>query len=83
MQKNFITLKKEGLGDEFVSEIEDTLKRITLNPKQYPKVKKDIRKALTNRFSYGIFFVFKSYVINVLSVFHTSRDPDIWKRRNK
>jgi len=81
MQKNFITLKKEGLGDEFVSEIEDTLKRIINNPKQYPKVKKDIRKALTNRFSYGIFFVFKNYIINVLSIFHTSRNPDIWKKR--
>ena len=81
--KEYYNSKKEGLGDEFVSEIEDTLKRITLNPKQYPKVKKDIRKALTNRFSYGIFFVFKNYIINVLSVFHTSRDPDIWKRRNK
>ncbi len=81
--KEYYNSKKEGLGDEFVSEIEDTLKRIVLNPKQYPKVKKDIRKALTNKFPYGIFFVFKSYIINVLSVFHTSRNPDIWKRRNK
>ena len=80
--KEFYNSKKEGLGDELVSEIDDKLKRIVNNPKQYPKVKKDIRKALTNRFSYGIYFVFKDYIINVLSIFHTSRNPDIWKRGN-
>ena len=79
--KEFYNSKKEGLGDELVSEIENTLKRIVDNPKQFPKVKKDIIKALTNRFSYGIFFVFKHYIINVLSIFHTSRNPDIWKKR--
>ncbi|MBN1252629.1 MAG: type II toxin-antitoxin system RelE/ParE family toxin, partial [Bacteroidales bacterium] len=74
--KEYYNSKKEDLGDEFVEEVEKTLKRILLNLQQYPKVKKEIRKALTDKFPFIIFFVFKSFIVNVLAVFHTSRKPN-------
>ena len=81
--KEHYNLKQEGLGNELVNEIENTINKIIKNPMQYPKVKKDMRKASINRFPYGIFYVFREKVVNVLSVFHFSRNPSIWKKRFK
>ena len=74
--KSYYNIQREGLENEFIEELEDTLKRIKNNPKQYPKIRKKIRKAIVRRFPYGIFYVF-----NILAIFHFSRNPKIWKSR--
>jgi len=38
--KDYYNSKKEGLGNELIYDVEATLKKILLNPKRYPKVKK-------------------------------------------
>ena len=35
-------LQKEGLGEEFILEVDRTIKRIVQNPKQFGKVRKDV-----------------------------------------
>lgn len=67
--------QKEGLGEEFLSEVKTTLKRITENPDQFPKSSKDVRKALIDRFPFIIFFYVKEAIINVFAIFHCSRNP--------
>jgi len=79
--KEYYESQKEGLGDEFVDEVEKTTEKIVQNPLQFPKVKKDLRKASVQRFPFGILYVFKDSLINVLSIFHFSRNPKIWKSR--
>lgn len=81
--KEFYELQKEGLGDEFVGEVEKTIEKIIDNPLQFQKVKKDMRKVGVTRFPFGVFYVFRDSMINVLSVFHFSRNPKIWKDRFK
>jgi len=81
--KEYYDLEQDGLGDKFVEDVEGTLERIKQNPMQYPKVKMDMRKAGLKKFPYGIFYVFRDSVINILSVFNFSRNPSIWKRRYK
>jgi plasmid stabilization system protein ParE len=81
--KSYYESKRTGLGEELVEEVEITLNNIVANPKQFPIVKKDIRKGLVNRFPFAIYFVFKNYIINVLSIFHASRNPTVWKKRNE
>ncbi|MCK4662797.1 MAG: type II toxin-antitoxin system RelE/ParE family toxin [Bacteroidales bacterium] len=80
---SYYNIQREGLEDEFIEELENSLKRIKNNPKQYPKVLKEIRKANVRRFPYGIFYVFRDNVINILAIFHFSRNPKIWKSRYK
>jgi len=78
----FYKSKKENLDIEFVNEIEKTLDRIVANPEQFPKVKqKPIRKALVNRFPFGIYFAQKDSIINVLAIFNFSRNPKRLKKR--
>ncbi len=81
LAKEWYNLQKEELGNEFIQEITTTLTRIKLNPKQFPKIRRDIRKAIVNRFPFGIFFVVHSNTINVFAVFHNSRNPIKWEGR--
>ena len=74
-------LKKEGLGKEFLSEVEITLDRIHQNPQQFKKIKKQIRMAVVKRFPFGVFYFVKNDVINVFAIFHFSRNPQILKKR--
>lgn len=75
--------QKDKLGDEFLEEVGKLQSQIETNPKQFPKTKKDIRKAVVKRFPYIIFFVIKSQSIKIIAVFHNSRNPIIWKGRAK
>ena len=76
-------LQKENLGNEFLIEIEKYLVQIQTNPKQFPKHKNSIRKAVLRKFPYCIFFSIQSNIIKVIAVFHNSRNPITWMRRVK
>ena len=76
-------LQKDKLGNEFVVEVDNILKIIAENPQQFPKIKKEIKRANIIRFPFSVFYVVKSDVINVFAVFHDRRNPVIWKNRIK
>ena len=73
--------QKENLGNELIQEIKQTVISIEVNPLQFPEVRKNIRRAIVNRFPYSIFFTVNTTVINVFALFHTSRNPKVWKKR--
>lgn len=80
---NYYETEKEGLGVDFVQEIKETISRIKGNPNQFPKIRNQIRVALTNRFPFIIIYYVKGLIINVFAVYHTSRNPKIWRKRMK
>jgi plasmid stabilization system protein ParE len=41
------------------------------------------RRALLKRFPYAVYFAVDNEIIVVLAVFHTSRDPESWRRRSR
>lgn len=49
---------KPGLGDEAEREIYAIFDRIEKNPRQFPVIRNNIRRALINRFPVSVFFVF-------------------------
>jgi len=77
--KKWYNLQKYNLGNEFIDELEKVYEHIKFNPNQFPKIKKDIRKAIVGRFPYCIYFVIESNIIRIFAVFHNSRNPIIWK----
>ena len=79
--KGNYNLLKEDLGERFVKEIDKTINNINKNPFQFPIEKKEIRKAVISNFPFVIFFYVVNSTINVFAVFHTSRNPMIWKKR--
>lgn len=67
---------------EFRDALRAALIRIGENPKQFPPALKNTRRALLRRFPYILVFREMGDAIYIVAVFHTSRDPSIWKRRS-
>ena len=70
-----------GLGLEFIRSVDSLLNSISRNPLSYPVVYKTIRRALTRKFPYEIFFVVETEAIAVLAVLHAKRNPKRWRER--
>lgn len=72
---------REGLGDDFIEALQKKIIAIQNNPDHFQLVHKSIRRALTERFPFAIFFIVESDTIYVLAILHTSRSPAHWKNR--
>ena len=68
-----IMIKRDGLGDEFLLALEATLNSIQRNPDHFQVIHKGLKRALTVRFPYGVFFTVEDNIIYVLAIVHTSR----------
>ena len=70
-----------GVGRHFRQAIDALVERMSGNPRQFPVVYKNVRRALLRRFPYSLFFVLDKDVLLVIACFHASRDPSHWQRR--
>ena len=70
-----------GLGSEFLLCVDAVLISIGRNPQHSALVHRNVRRALTRRFPYEVFFVVDGERIVVLAVFHARRDPKRWQER--
>ena len=70
-----------GLGSEFLLCVDAVFNSILRNPQQFPRVHRIVRRALTRRFPYAVFFVEDDERVVVLSVFHAKRNPQRWQER--
>jgi len=74
--------EREGLGREFRTIIEQYFQRIADNPEWFPKIRGEVRRAVVlRRFPFVIHFLIEAERIVILSVFHTSREPEQLKYR--
>jgi len=74
--------QRTGLGEEFLESLDKARQFILLNPVAYRlRYKKKVRAFLVDRFPYLILYVVEKKDVNVISVFNTSRDPKVWKKR--
>lgn len=75
--------QKSGLGEEFLESLDQARQSILVNPATYRiRYKKNVRAFLTDRFPYLILFILEENDVNVIAVFHMSRDPKVWKKRS-
>ena len=70
-----------GLGGRFREAIDALAKRMSENPRQFPIVFNNVRRALVRRFPYSLFFVAEDQDLIVIACFHASRDPSHWQKR--
>lgn len=70
-----------GLEQDFFNEYINLENRLEENPREFPLVLEDIRRANFYRFPYSLFFILEGKTIFVLAIFHQSRDPKIWQER--
>ncbi len=73
---------RAGLGDEFLIAIENEKHFIEQNPYYYEDKYKGIRRAITKRFPYILYFKIESESkVLVYAVLHMKRSSRLWKER--
>lgn len=77
--------KRQGLGDQFLSRIEEVFSRISETPEIYATISETgIRKARLRQFPFVVgYLVEDEETILVLGVLHGSRNPADWTERFK
>lgn len=74
--------QQSGLGREFLAEAELAIGSAAANPRQFPclRRKPEVRRALTARFPYRIFFIVRPDAVVVFRVLHGARHDREWKQ---
>ena len=74
--------QKPGLDVRFLEALSVTLRNVERNPKLYPAVDGEMRRALFPKpFPYLVLYRIESDIISIYAVLHQARDPARWKRR--
>ena len=68
----------EDLANQFVDELQGAFRVICQRPSSFPAVMDEIRSARCDRFPYRIYFVPHPECVDILAVYHTSRNPGQW-----
>ena len=58
--------QRSGLGEEFLSAVELTIKRIELYPEMFASVHGDVRRAIVSRFAFTVFYLVEPQRVVVL-----------------
>ena len=72
--------QREGLGQDFLDESQRTFDHISENPRLYPMLHRETRRAVVRRFPFGVFYKVEEASIVVVAVMHASRHPKQWKQ---
>lgn len=72
--------QNQGLGQEFMRCIDAKISEVNRNPLHHQIIYGDsVRRALTNRFPFSIYFVDEEELITVFAILHQRRSPESWK----
>ncbi len=75
--------KCNGLGEDFIRELESAFSVIQELPDTWPVISKNFRRYLLKRFPYGVIYKIKEDCIFIVAVMHLSREPAYWRDRMK
>ena len=69
------------VAETFFNQINLCFENIKQNPKSFPIAHKDLRKYVVKKFPFVIYYRILDTEIQVIAIFHTSRNPEIWNER--
>ena len=73
--------KSEGLGAEFLDEVENAIAKILTHPDSGTLITRNDRRVLLDRFPYGIINEVSEVIITITAVIYLRRNPDYWKSK--
>jgi|SRR5215212_3446370 len=73
--------QRKNLDLEFMQCIDEALSRAVDNPYLFPIVYRNLRRAVVRRFPFAIFYEVGLDELQVIAVFHSRRDPELWRLR--
>jgi toxin ParE1/3/4 len=73
--------RQPGLGNEYLAAVESAIAAAAANPFRYPRLRRnpEVRRLLTDRFPYRVFFIRRIDDIVVFRVLHGARSDREWK----
>ena len=77
--KDWYDRQADGLGTDFVNELEAVFQRIQRNPRQFPQFSGPIHRGILPRFPFAVLFIPSSAGSLVLAVMHQHRRPGFWR----
>ena len=75
--------QRADLANELLDDVLLTLRVARERPMSCPHFRDEVRALRCTRFPYRIYFVPYQQRIDVLAIYHTSRDPDRWDDPNR
>ena len=73
--------QSSGLGFEFLDEIDHVVHRVKAFPDSCAELTPGVRRALVNRFPYGLVYGQDAGAVIVVAVAHLHRKPRYWMSR--
>ena len=73
--------RREGLGDEFTTEVEDALERLLRSPSSYGIVFHGMRRMAVKRFPYGVYYLVRDELVLVVAVSQSRRNLNRLRKR--
>ena len=76
-------IQKIDLGNLFLQSVNQAINTISNNPGGFQQVFKNIRRKVTRKFPYVIYYyiIERKSEIKIIAIIHGSRDPKIWQGR--
>ena len=72
--RNWYENQREGLGDQFLADMDTALMSLSEDPLRHPEYYRGFRRALTRRFPYKIFYRSETDQVVVFRILHARRD---------
>ena len=72
---------RSGLGLDFAQEVYATIARVIQYPEAWSPMSRNTRRALVNRFPFGIIYQVKPEVLYIIAVADLRRRPGYWLDR--
>lgn len=73
--------EQPGLGIEFLLELDAAIERAAETPLAYAPVFLEVRRVLTRRFPFAVYFVYDGDVVEVFAILHQRRAGSLWQSR--
>ncbi|MBI4319192.1 MAG: type II toxin-antitoxin system RelE/ParE family toxin [Chloroflexi bacterium] len=73
--------RSEGLGLDFLEEVEHTIASILGLPKSGPVISENIRRRILRGFPFGVLYAVRDDQIIIVAIAHLKRRPGYWKER--
>ena len=74
--------QRPGLGQEFLARVLNVFDTLAASPFMYPVHYRQTRRAVLQRYPFGVYYQIDEFGVVVVAVIHASRDPACWQERS-
>jgi len=78
---NYYAKENQKIADNFFKHIEMSFVQISKNWEVYSYAFGEIKKFVVKKYPFVIYYKVNKSTIQIIAIFHTSRNPEIWKER--